>query len=220
MDFLTEFGHFEPAQRERFQQVVTRLLQGDVLVPGTAMRPDPDWRFTERYRELIDGYLRIGGWRLDIDLGLRLARAVHESGAQRVRFTKLESLLVCMLRLVYHEQMRQVSEEVRCELKVGDLRERLIQSGKPPGLLSRRSMADALRRLARHSLVTIERGFAGEDEELVVVNAVIEKVLPPDRIAEIAERVRSYLGPTGEPGEEDRETADPVAETVSGEEGE
>jgi uncharacterized protein DUF4194 len=112
MDFLTDFGQFEPAQRERFQQVVTRLLQGDVLVPGPAMRPDPDWRFTERYRDLIDGYLRFGGWRLDIDLGLRLARAVHESGAQRVRFNKLESLLLCTLRLIYHEQMRQVSEEV------------------------------------------------------------------------------------------------------------
>jgi uncharacterized protein DUF4194 len=212
MDFLTDFGQFEPAQRERFQQVVTRLLQGDVLVPGPAMRPDPDWRFTERNRDLIDGYLRFGGWRLDIDLGLRLARAVHESGAQRVRFNKLESLLLCTLRLIYHEQMRQVSEEVRCELKIGDLRERLIQSGKPPGLLSRRTMADAIRRLARHSLIAVERGFAGEDEELIVVNPVIEKVLPPDKIADIAERVRNYVGPVGESSEEDREElADPAA---------
>ncbi len=219
MDFLTEFGHFEPAQRDRFQQVVTRLLQGDVLVPGPAMRPDPDWRFTERFRDLIDGYLRIGGWRLDIDLGLRLARAVHESGAQRVRFNKLESLLLCTLRLVYHEQMRQVSEEVRCELKVGDLRERLIQSGKPPGLLSRRAMADAIRRLARYSLVTVERGFAGEDEEVIIVSPVIEKVLPPDKIADIAERVRNYLGPASEPGEEDREEgANAAAEADGGEE--
>lgn len=209
MDFLTDYPRLEPVQQERFRRVVTRLLGGDVLVPGSAMQPDPDWRFAERYRDLIDDYLRVGGWRLDIDLGLRLARAVHESGAQRVRFNKLESLVLCTLRLIYHEQMRRMSEEERCEQKVGELRERLIQSGKPAGLLSRRILADAIRRLARHSLVSIERGFAGEDEETIVVSPVIEKVLPADRIAEIAERVRTYLaGPGDSPGDGDGDGVD------------
>ena len=40
--------------------------------------------------------------------------------------------------------------------------------------------------------MTIERGFAGEDPERFEVNSLVEKVLPPDRIAEIAERVRAY----------------------------
>src|SRR5438093_1113797 len=192
MDFVVEYPKLEPAQQERFREVVTRLLSGHVLTPGSAMRPDPDWRFAERHRELIDGYLRLGGWRLDIDLGLRLCRAVHESGEQRVRLNKLESLVLCALRLAYHEQMQQVAEDARCELTVGALRERLIHAGKPAWTLSRRALEQAIRRLARHSLVTIERGFAGEDPERFEVNSLVEKVLPPDRIAEIAERVRAY----------------------------
>lgn len=156
------------------------------------MRPDADWRFAERHRDLIDAYLRVGGWRLEIDLGLRLARAVHESGEQRVRFDKLESLVLCILRLAYHEQMQQASDDLRCELTVGGLRERLIQAGKPAAQLSRRALERALRRLHRHSLVVIERGFAGEDTERFEVTSLVEKVLPPDRIAEMAERVRAY----------------------------
>ena len=116
MDFLTEFPRLESSLKERFREVVTRLLAGEVLDPGPSLQPDADWRFAERYRDLLDGYLRIGGWRLDIDLGLRLARAVHESGVQRVRFNKFESLVLCTLRLIYHEQMREVSEDARCEL--------------------------------------------------------------------------------------------------------
>ncbi len=194
MTFLADYLRLEPAQQEKFQQVVTRLLSGDVLEPGSPLKPDPDWRFAERYRDMIDGYLRIGGWRLDIDLTLRLARVVHESGAQRARFNKLESLILCTLRLAYHEQMRQVSEETRCEVRVGELRERLIQSGKPAALLSRRILEHAIRRLARHSLVSIERGFSGEDDEVIAVSPVIEKVLPAARIAEMAERVKQYVG--------------------------
>jgi len=216
LDFLTDFPRLEPAQQERFRDVVTRLLKGDVLEPGTALRPDPDWRFAERHRDLIDGYLRIGGWRLDIDLGLRIARAVHESGAQRVRFNKLESLVLCTLRLVYHEQMRQVSEDARCEIKVGELRERLIQSGKPAGLLSRRILADALRKVARHSLILVERGFAGEDDETVTVSHVIEKVLPPGRIAEMAELVKAYTSPLDGDSEEAEETENGEQDTETG----
>ncbi len=192
MDFLDDYPQFEPAQKERFQYVVTRLLGGEVLTPGPPLKPDPDWRFAERYRELVDSYLRMGGWRLDIDLGLRIARAVHETGAQRVRFSKLESLLLCALRLYYHEQMRTAAEEDRCEIAVGMMRERLVHSGKPAVQLSARVLAPALRRLARHSLIEITRGFEAQDDEIIVVKPLIEKVLPPDRIQEIELKVKAY----------------------------
>lgn len=197
MDFCSTFPRLEASEQERFRRVVTRLLSGHVLVPGSPLRPDPDWRFTERQRELIDAYLRIGGWRLDIDLGLRLARAVHEAGEQRVRLSKLESLVLCVLRLAYHEQMREASDDGRCEFRVGELKERLIQAGRPAAQVTRRALFDALRRLARHSLVEVERGFAGEDEERFAVTALVEKVLPPDRVAELADLVRAYAGRDG-----------------------
>jgi hypothetical protein len=193
MDFITDFPKLEQAQQERFQQVVTRLLAGEVLTPGSALSPDRDWRFAERYREMIDSYLRHGGWRLDIDLGLRLARAVHETGAQRVRFSKLESLIVCALRLHYHEQMQAAAEDEHCDVSAGALRERLVAAGKPAQQLSPRVLTTAVRRLARHSLVTIPRGFEGTDQEIISISPLIEKVLPPDRIEELEERVRAYL---------------------------
>ena len=192
MDFLDDYPQLEPAQKDRFQHVVTRLLAGEVLIPGPPLKPDPDWRFAERYRELIDSYLRMGGWRFDIDLGLRIARAVHETGAQRVRFSKLESLLLCAFRLYYHEQMRTAAEEERCEIDVGMMRERLVHAGKLAVQLSARVLAPALRRLARHSLIEITRGFEAQDDEIIVVTPLIEKVLPPDRILEIEQKVKAY----------------------------
>src|SRR5215467_1398087 len=130
MEFLEDYPQLESSQKDRFKRVITRLLSGEVLTPGPPLKLDPDWRFAERFRELIDSYLRIAGWRLDLDLGLRIARAVHETGAQRVRLSKLESLLLCALRLYYHEQMRVASEEEQCEITVGQLRELLVHSGR------------------------------------------------------------------------------------------
>jgi hypothetical protein len=194
LDFLTDYSKLESAQRDHFQVVVSRLLGGEVLTPGSPLKPDPDWRFAERFRDLIDSYLRIGGWRFDIDLAARLARAIHEAGSQRVRFSKIESLLLCSLRLYYHEQMRVAAEEERCEITTGVLRERMVHAGKPAVQLSARVLSPALRRLARHSLIQIARGFEARDDESLIVNPMIEKVLPADRIQEIEQRIRAYVG--------------------------
>jgi hypothetical protein len=206
MEFIEDYPKLEPAQKDRFQQVITRLLAGEILTPGSPLKPDPDWRFAERFRELIDSYLRLGGWRFDIDLGLRLARAVHELGTQRVRFSKLESLLLCSLRLYYHEQMRVASEEEQCEISVGMLRERLVHAGKPVAQLSPRVLAPAVRRLSRHSLLKVARGFEARDDELVLVTPLIEKVLPADRIQEIEQKIKAYVAsrtvPSPEPSDE------------------
>ena len=210
MDFIEDYPKLEPAQRDHFKQVVTRMLSGAVLSPGSPLRIDPDWRFAERYRELIDSYLRLGGWRFDIDLGLRIARAVHEAGKQRVRFTKLESLVLCSLRLYYHEQMRLATDQERCEISTGELRERLIQAGRPVAQLSPRVLSLSLRRLARHSLIHIGRGFEAQDHELILVEPLLEKVLPADRISDIEQKIREYSrvqaprnGDASTPGDEE-----------------
>jgi hypothetical protein len=214
MSFFDDFPALDPRAQEQFRLSVTRLLAGDVIGPGSGIAPSASWRFVERHQDLIEEYLRIGGWRLELDPTMRIARAVHLTGEHRVRLNKLESLVMLMLRLIYHERMEEVGDDLRCEVSVGELRERLIHEGKPAHQLSRRALAVALVRLARHSVVELPRGFAGEDREALVVTPLIEKVLPPERIRQYHDRVREYLasdrGGAGE-GEEE------VGETDAGE---
>jgi len=186
MDFCTEYPKLEPAKQEQFKSVITRLLSGHVLTPGAALQPDPDWRFAEKYDGLIDSYLRLGGWRLELDPVLRLCRAVHMLGRQRVQFSKMESLILCVFRLVYHEEMQRVGEEESCELTVGQLRERVVQAGKPLSALSRTALTYALRRLARHELVVIDRGFSAADDERIVIQPVIDPLAEMATLAKLA----------------------------------
>jgi len=65
MDFAVEYPRLEPAQHDRFREIVIRLLSGRVLTRGQAMQSDSDRRCAERHREMIVGYLRVGAWRLE-----------------------------------------------------------------------------------------------------------------------------------------------------------
>ena len=89
--------------------------------------------------------------------------------------------------------MRLATEEDRCDITVGLLRERLVHAGRPAAQLSSRALGQALRKLARHSLVRVARGFDADDEAVIEVTPLVEKVLPDDRIREIAERIKAYV---------------------------
>ena len=128
----------------------------------------------------------------------RAARAILEAGEHGALHAAAH----------YHEQMRLASEEERCDITVGSLRERLVHAGKPIAQLSRRALGHALRRLHRHSLVHVERGFEAEDEEVIVVTPLVEKVLPEDRIQDIVQRIKAYAGTrlSAAPSDGDSET--------------
>lgn len=161
-----------------------RLLGGEVISPGDdpLAAPDPDWRFLERYLGIIDGYLRVAGWQVDFMAQHRLARAVHSGGSHRVRFNLLESLIACILRQVYHEQMADGSRDSSCEITAGDLRERLAQAQRSSAPQTRKNIVQSVRRLRQYGLVDVERGFAAEDDERITVSPLIEAVLSADEV--------------------------------------
>lgn len=181
-DLFAAFPQFTELQRQRFRDCVSRLLAGHVVAPGSAISPDHDWQFLDHNSEIVAQYLELGGWRLEMDRRLGVARVLHERGEQRVHLPKLESLMFCALRLFYHEQRLHLHEDDRCQISVGELRERLIHSGAASSAVSRAKLRDGVKMLARYHLVVAERGFAGEDDETIVVNEVVEKVLSAERI--------------------------------------
>lgn len=160
-------------------------------MPGSPMKPDPDWTFVERYHPLVSSYLDVGDWDLDFRHKPPMARAVHRSAKLRARFNKFQSMVTLALRIVYHEQMGASSDREDCVVTVKELRDRLHQEGLPPSQLSARRLRDALRTLGRHQLVRFPRGFRALDDEQVVVTPVMEAVLP-ENLAEYRARLTKY----------------------------
>jgi hypothetical protein len=202
--FLEQLKALPPDRHDRFQRVVSRLLSGEVLAAGNnpLAGPDPDWRFLERHLTLVDAYLRVAGWLVDFMPTYRVARAVHCGGSHRVRFTLLESLLACILRQVYHEQMAGGGREATCEVSAGDLRERIAVAQKSSVPQTRKNIAGALRRLQRFGLVSVEWGFVAEDEQIITVQPLIEAVLSDEEVHAFFEKYAKSAA-LGEAVEED-----------------
>lgn len=189
--FLEELRALSVSKQEQFQRVVSRLLNGQVLSPGDrALRsPDPDWMFLSSHRGLVDGWMRVGGFRVDFHGDAEIARAAHIAGEHQARFDLNESLVVCVLRQIYHEQMSSGVRDSGCVVRIDEIRERIAVAGHGARLMSAGAALRALKRLARHRLVRLDPGFAGDDHDEVRVEPLIEKVLTPDQITRYFEEL-------------------------------
>jgi hypothetical protein len=194
---LEDLRRLSADQQERFERVVNRLMGGVVLTPGEnpLTMPDADWRFLERHLHLVEGYLGIAGWTVDYHPEHRMARAIHKEGKHRVRFNLLESLVVCILRLAYHEQMAGGGTDEQCEVTTGDLRERIAQAHRTSAAIARTKLAQAIRKLKRYGIVDVQWGYDAEDYEMIRVLPMIEMVLSNDTVHRFFER---YANPSGE----------------------
>jgi hypothetical protein len=194
MDFCTQYPQLTPRDQARFKTVVARLWSGDVIMPGSPMKPYPDWTFVERYHPLVASYLALGDWELQLRQKPAMARAIHPSGKLRATFNKFQSIVTLVLRLAFHEQMGQSYDREECTITVAELRDRLHQEGLPLHQLSGRKLRDTLRLLHRHRIVDMPWGFRGIDDEQVVISPVIEAVLP-DNITAYREKLTQYASP-------------------------
>lgn len=188
--FLDDLRRLSGDQQDRFQRVVSRLLGGEVIAAGTnpLLLPDADWRFLQAHLAIVEGYLEVGGWRLDSSHEHRMARAIHQDGQHKVRFDLMESLALCILRLAYHEQMSSGSRDDRCEVASGELRERVAQAQRSSAPVSRSRLAHAVRKLARYGIVDVAWGYNAEDADPIAVTPVVEMVLSPDAVQKFFDR--------------------------------
>lgn len=205
MDFCTVYPTLGTNAQARFRETVTRLLAGDVVTPGGALTVHPDWRFLEQHQGLVDSYLRIGGWALEMDAKLQLARAYHVAGAHRVRFNKATSMALCAARLVYHRHMGDITRETECRTTAGELLEQLRMAAMRETPLSLTNFKAACRKLRQHRLLDFDRGFTGDDADTIVIRPLIEKVITNLTLEDFTTRLQSYTtsDTRGEEAEDD-----------------
>lgn len=196
--FMEEFPRLDDRGQRLFTEVLQDLFLHCYIIRGGLIRANPHYTFIERHEDLIKAYLALGGWRLHLDSEQGVARLYHPEGSGRIHFNKDETILILVLRLIYHEQKQAVSESMDTVVRVGMVRERL-HALLPPSMakvfLGKKIMGRTLRRLEHLQILRFDGGsFQINDETRVIVLASIEHLVSQQGIEGTQERLRNLLG--------------------------
>ncbi len=192
--FIEGFPKLDDRAKKLFTEVIQVLQSHSYLLRGGSIRVDPRYFFCEKHEDLVNAYLSLGGWRLQLDREKGVARLYHPESRGRVRFNKFETTLILVLRILYHEQKRVVTESLDPIITIGAIREKLhallpAQGVRP--FLSKKLMGGALKNLERFQILTFESSsFLLDDDSKIKLYPVLEYFVTHSTLEALEQRIK------------------------------
>lgn len=209
------FEKMNMAEQESFKRLVnwllahTYLLQDSYIFEDHMKRTNPDYLFVERHFEIFQEYLGYAGFCLERDSNYGVIFLTSVYDFNRVKFDKVTTLLLYVLRLIYEEEREKLSLSSDIFITTGDLVHKMISLGvmkkKPSNILLR----DSLRMLNRFRVIEkVEGLWEAADTKLLILPTILFIVTN--------ERISNMYQLIDEEGQtEDEETEADAADTLA-----
>lgn len=190
LEQLQQILNGEGAARRRLHDVLVALLAGEVIrcPDDAASRSGSVWTSFDRYREVIELYVGIAGFRVLVDEEYRFAFLVHDAARLRETLDKHTSRVAVACRLLYHRHQQTVHLGSGIRITMREILDRLDLGTGTPTRTSRSRTIESLRLLARYDMVELASPFAGVDDDTVVLSPVLPRRLPLSCIHDYLER--------------------------------
>jgi hypothetical protein len=184
MEWAEQFENLTDPEKEGFREVLNTLLSQTFVLERKFntykgnLETNRYYRFIERNRDIVAGYLRIGGWELAEDPANGVFYIKSESQGSLVSLDKLTTMIFLVLRLMFEEKKGTASLNRQVLVTIQDLLDKLkvlqLMEKKPSEILFRASLA----KLRKFSLIDKVGGgdYTHPDTSLIIYPSVIHLV--------------------------------------------
>lgn len=197
--FSEDYLKIPQADKNEFGSVVNTLLLKGFIVRDIydskekVMKTNPDYRFLERYFDLVNDYLKFSGWNIEKDVILGVIALSNFYTENRIKIDRETSLVLFALRLIYeNEKGASNSSNQAIYITTPGLLNIMIEDGvtMPGRKINGRSLARALRFLANHNIITKVSGNYDDGNVSFYILPSIVYALDNDRIVAMSEALK------------------------------
>lgn len=197
--FSEDYLKIPQADKNEFGSVVNTLLLKGFIVRDIydskekLMKTNPDYRFLERYFDLVNDYLKFSGWNIEKDVILGVIALSNFYTENRIKIDRETSLVLFALRLIYeNEKGASNSSNQAIYITTPGLLNIMIEDGvtMPGRKMNGRSLARALRFLANHNIITKVSGNYDDGNVSFYILPSIVYALDNDRIVAMSEALK------------------------------
>ena len=148
---MTDFSEIlGVVSKEKYRQVMNRLLN-ECFILKRPKETASEYRFIKENAEVFEGMLDLLGYELIIRDDQGVITINNPAGTGRVHLSKLESILLLILRLLYIEKMKELSQVQEVIVTVEDIYEKYNMLKLPRA--RRDLMTNALRSFKRVNII-------------------------------------------------------------------
>lgn len=196
MDWWAEYQQLSERDREQMAAVLSRLFDETFLVREMwdprerRMRTDPDYRFVERHLPLVEAYLQVAGWAIQVESRTGVAALYNRFGRNRHRFDKWTTYFLCGLRLVYEEKLEEASQRREVVIALRELLGRFHALGLLQGQPPANHLKAALGSLRRRNVLERIDGETTDPDSRWILYPTIRIAVPDEAVQGLFERLK------------------------------
>ena len=165
-------------QQGQFKDTANKLLASTFLSRDKKDNKEA-YYFLMSYKEVFDEFFKILGYEIELDMPTGSVMLTGASASNTLKLRRDETLVLLILRLLYHEKVKDTSLNENIVCQVSDIHEKYdyLEIKKK---LNKTDLVSSLRLLKRYNLIEISGDLQTSSCKLVILPTILMAIRSED----------------------------------------
>ena len=166
------------AQQQQFRDTANKLLSTTFLSKDKRDNKE-NYYFLMSYKEVFDEFFQILGYEVTLDMPTGSVMLSGASSSNTLKLKRDESIILLILRLLYHEKMKDTSlnENIVCAISDIHVKYDYLEIKRK---LNKTDLVQALRLLRRYNLIEVTGDLTSSATKIVILPTILMAVKSED----------------------------------------
>ncbi len=192
---LATYEQMNVTQQNQFKDTANKLLANTFLCRDKKDNKE-SYYFLMSYKDVFDEFFKILGYEIILDTGLGTVMLEGASASNTLKLKRDESLILLILRLLYHEKAKDTSLNDNIICMVGDIHEKYdyLQIKRK---LNKTDLISAIRLLRRYNLIEVTGDITTSTCRIVILPTIL-MAIKSENVNEIYQTINKIAQEDGD----------------------
>jgi hypothetical protein len=190
-DFYNRFVKLTEAQKENFSRICNRILNANFIMKRKAA-DNSDYYFIIEHFTIFQSYFALMDYSLIHYESDSIITINTDLDRNRIRLKKVESVMLLVLRYLYHQKLKEINQFDKIMVSIGDIHNEIEKTNIYGSRLRITELESSLRLLKRFNIIDfISTNFANDDTQIEIYPSILYVVKIED-IKDLTTKLKSY----------------------------
>ena len=191
---LENYEKFTQGQKGQFSDIANKLLVNTFLARAKENNK-VDYYFVVNYKEVFDEFFALLGYELKVDNTLGIIMLEGANANQSVKLKRDETLVLFILRILYHEKMKETSMNENIVISVEDIHTKYnyLEIKKR---INKTDLVNSLRLFRRFNIIEI-MGDVTQSTCRIVILPTILYAINTENVSEVYNSIQKIMEEAG-----------------------
>ncbi len=182
---------FNIKSKENFKRVCNKLLSV-CFICKKKEDTKSEYYFIESNLEALNEYLGLLGYKIEVNKVIGVAQLINEFNNNKATLKLIDSILLLILRILYHEKMEELSLAEEIMIQVSDIQEKFITLEFENRLIDKTKLLEGMKTLRKYNIIQNLDGNMALGDTRIIIYPSILMALRYDDITKIYEKLNTY----------------------------